>query len=316
MTTPRIRILFAIISAIIGFSIHLDAARGDKVGARILALVSHDTAPYKEALAGFQQYLSGQNVEAVFDSHFLDGDSSKADQILQKTELKAYSLVAAFGEVATRSAIRKSSKTPIIATMILDTVDFERAPNTTGVVLEFPVETNLEWLKRFFPDNEKVGVIYNPEFNKDKISAALRAAQKLRLHLVAKEVEKPSDIPAALEFLSRRVNVLWGIPDPTVLNPQTAKEVLLFSFRNRIPLSGLSLSWVKAGALYALERDYADLGAQCGEMAVKILEGVPPADIPPKPPRKLIYALNLKTAQHMNLSLSESIIRGAADVTR
>ncbi|MFO0732606.1 MAG: ABC transporter substrate binding protein [Nitrospiraceae bacterium] len=55
------------------------------------------------------------------------------------------------------------------------------------------------------------------------------------------------------------------------MTPHTAEPILLSTFRNKIPLAGLSTSWVKAGALYALDRDYLDIGSQCGEIAGKIL---------------------------------------------
>jgi len=130
------------------------------------------------------------------------------------------------------------------------------------------------------------------------------------------EVETPQALPEALENLARRAEILWGITDQTVLSPQTAEPILLFSFRNRIPFTGLSTSWAKAGALYALDRDYNDIGLQCGEIAGKILQGTPINSIPPYPPRKVFYALNLKTADYMKLSIPETLVNGAQQVFR
>ncbi len=95
-----------------------------------------------------------------------------------------------------------------------------------------------------------------------------------------------------------------------------AQAILLYSFRNRMPFSGLSASWVKAGALYALERDYEDMGAQCAEMAEKVARGRRPASLPPAKPRKVVYTLNLKTAEHLKLSLPPELVEGAAEVYR
>jgi putative ABC transport system substrate-binding protein len=99
-----------------------------------------------------------------------------------------------------------------------------------------------------------------------------------------------------------------------VLSLQTAEAILLFSFRNRIPFTGLSNSWVKAGALYALDRDYLDIGAQCGEMAHRILSGAAPSALPPARPRKLTYAVNLRTAEHMKLEIPAALLKGAERV--
>jgi putative ABC transport system substrate-binding protein len=80
--------------------------------------------------------------------------------------------------------------------------------------------------------------------------------------------------------------------------------------------SGLSASWVKAGALYALERDYEDLGAQCAEMALKVLDGTRASALPPVMPRKVGYALNARTAEHLKLRLTPELLDGAVEVFR
>ena len=49
-------------------------------------------------------------------------------------------------------------------------------------------------------------------------------------------------------------------------------------------------------------------------MAVKSLQGVSLEKIPLSTPRKVLYALNLKTAQHMKLDLSPGVIEGAHKV--
>jgi hypothetical protein len=56
----------------------------------------------------------------------------------------------------------------------------------------------------------------------------------------------------ALAALTNSADVLWGIADDMVMTTETARSILLFSLRNRLPLIGLSGAWVKAGALMAL----------------------------------------------------------------
>ena len=99
-----------------------------------------------------------------------------------------------------------------------------------------------------------------------------------------------------------------------MLSPQTAEAILLFSFRSGVPFVGLSSSWVKAGALYALDRDYKDLGSQCGELAIKVLQGTKPSMLPIVPPRKTLYSLNQKTADHMKLEFSPLIMKNAQQI--
>jgi putative ABC transport system substrate-binding protein len=95
------------------------------------------------------------------------------------------------------------------------------------------------------------------------------------------------------------------------MSVNTAKEVLLASFRNKVPLIGVSDNWVKSGAFYALSWDYTDLGLQCADQAIKLLSGTPVRSIPPEHPRKVTYTINTKIAEHMNIDIPESLLKNA-----
>ena len=52
----------------------------------------------------------------------------------------------------------------------------------------------------------------------------------------------------------------------------------------------------------------------CGELAVKVLQGVPAGALTPEAPRKLGYIINLKTAHHMKIEFSARLQKGALEV--
>ena len=298
--TGSILLLFVLLPAAIG-------AAND----RITVLVSSSDAPFKETVAGFNAYLAGQGIQTGFDVVNLDGDAGKADPAIQKIKAGGTRLVLTLGSLATDAAVRQISDIPIVACLVLRTEGLQKTANTTGVGLEFPLETQIERLRQFLPNARTIGVIYNPAENQKRVDIAAEIARKAGLRLEAYAIRSPQDIPAALNSLSRRVDVLWGIPDSVMMSPLMAKNILLFSFRNSIPFVGPSAAWVKAGALYSLDWDYADLGAQCGEIANRVLKGAAPASIPAAVPRKVQYTLNLYTAKQMKLSLSDRMISGA-----
>ena len=278
---------------------------------KIVVLVSSKDAPFEEALKGFQGQLDRAAVQADYEVHKLDGSVAKAGQAVQAVKTSGARLVLTLGSLATDAAVKEISDIPIVACMVLRADGLKKSPNVTGVGLEFSLEVQTSWLQVLLPTAKTVGVLYNPDENKMRIEAAGRIMQNMGLKLVAQEVRSPQDVPAALEGMAKKVDVLWGVADTVAMTPQTAKNVLPFSVRNNIPLIGPSPTWVKAGALYALEWDYTDVGAQAGDMAVKVLKGAPPSAIPTASPRKVYYALNLKTAQQMNITFSDQLVRGA-----
>jgi len=286
-------------------------------GGPILMVTSQDTGAYKDVLTGFRLFFANRNSAlTLLEEHSLKGDASKASQILKDAKARRARLIVTVGSLATQTVLQEAPEIPTIASLILSADELKKSTNATGVVLDFSLETQLQWLQKIVPQSKTVGVLFNPRENRAKIDAATKVAQSLGLTLLTSEVETPQALPEALDNLVRRAEILWGVTDQTVLSPQTAEPILLFSFRNRIPFTGLSTSWAKAGALYALDRDYKDIGMQCGEIAAKILQGTAANTIPPQPPRKVFYALNLKTAEHMKLTIPETLVEGAQQVFR
>lgn len=281
---------------------------------RIALITSQDTLPYQEVATGFREFLKKEGIIADFDHYGLLGNAGKASEVMRDLKQQPPRLILTIGTLATQTALREADDIPIVAGLVSNLDDLRKSKNATGVVLDFPMVTQFEWMHKLVPEIKIIGVLYNPKENQAKIDAAVQAAKREGLTLLTKEVESPRALPDALESLARSVDLLWGINDQLVLSPQTAEAILLFSFRRGVPFVGLSSSWVKAGALYALDRDYNDLGAQCGELAIKILQGMKPSTLAVVPPRRTLYSLNQKTADHMKLEFSPLVIKNAQQV--
>lgn len=281
---------------------------------RIGIMVSQEDAPFKEVITGFQQALNQQGGGATFDEYPLQGDATKAGPAVQEAKQKGTRLLLTVGTLATQATLQEATGIPIVAALAVSEEELRKAGNATGVLIDFGIDTQLQWMRKFLPDATLVGVPFNPKKTGTKVSGASQTAKQLGLQLVTREVETAAALREALEDFANNAKILWGITDQTLFSPQTAEAVLLFSFRNRIPFVAPSTSWVKAGALYALDRDYRDIGVQCGELAAKVLAGASVNSLPPVAPRKIVYGLNLKTANHMKLDIVQALIDGAQHV--
>jgi len=281
---------------------------------RVAIFASSNSPPYQEMVRGFRQAVQRAMPNAVFEEHWLQGDAVQAEAAARQLGVSRPTLLFTVGSLATQSAARAVPGVPIVAGMILNAAELKNVPNATGVVLELPFETELRWMQRLLPDQKRIGVLYSPSQNQARVIEAAQLAKTLGLEVHAQKVTAPRDLPDAMETLANHASVLWGLADTVVLNQQTAQSLLLFSYRNRIPFVGLSRTWVKAGALYALERDYSDIGRQCGELGLKVLRGATAASLPPEAPYKIGYTLNLKTAQHMKIEFPAALVKGAQEV--
>jgi putative ABC transport system substrate-binding protein len=309
MMVPLHKIFLFVIVFLLG-SILVDIVQARTT--RVLILTSNDTAPYKETQEGFLKYLRKQGLQVDVEVYTLkDGTNQDALRALQDANKKEIDLIFTLGTFATERALEKESNVPIIFGLVVRPDKTVKSQRSTGIFLEFPLETQIEMLRRILPSAKTIGVLYNPKDNQQTIERAVKLCQKTGLRLDAQRVMVPQDLPAALEYMAKSVDVLWGVPDNLVLNAQTARQILLFSYRNRIPFVGISPEWVKAGALYSLEWDFTDIGAQCGDMALKIMKGTSISTLPPLSPRKVLYSVSTKTIKYMKADVPESVIRKA-----
>lgn len=277
---------------------------------RVAIISSSDAGPYRQVTQGFEQSIRQARAEIEF-IHLTPGDDDKIPSLLKETPP---ALVLALGSESVRSANEQLHGIPMIATMILGEDVMRDVPNATAIRLDIPILKQLQWHQRFLPETKRVGILYNPMNNQDVIDQAKASAVKLGLEVIAIGVKSPHDIASALKELGQRADSILGIPDKTVYSSSTAKAVLLYSFRNRIPFVGLSSAWVKAGALYTLDWDYSELGRQCAASAMKILDGAEPVAIGAQAPGKSVYQVNMKTAKHMKLEFSRELIESAEKV--
>jgi putative ABC transport system substrate-binding protein len=278
---------------------------------RVLVLLSRDGPPYTQALAGLRESLARSavalQVETVSGNAALAGGGGTDET----------RLILALGSAAGEMALRAPSRQlPLVAALVVKTDALLKAGNATGVGMEFPLDVQVAWLRRAFPRARRIAVLYNPGENAQRVDEARALAARAGFRLDAFPVRSPQEIPATLEEAARHAEVLWGLTDSVVFSPETAKGLLLFSFRNRIPLVGVSAAWVRAGALCSLDRDYVDLGRQAGEMALRILAGGSAAAIAPAAPRRACSAVNLRTARELGVELPEQLVREACEVVR
>lgn len=280
---------------------------------RVAVIVSQEGPAYRDALAGLRQPLERRSGVEVLVTE-LNGRADRAEAAFKAVRESAPTLIVTLGSLATRESVRRLPGVPLVAGMILTAEEISGSGNATGVFLQFPVAVEMEWMSRMLPNDRRIGILYHSEDNHQRVAEARRLAPGLNLVLQAIRIDAPGRIPDALDNLSRKNDVLWGMVDPMVFNPETAQTLLLFSLKSQLPLVGPSPPWVRAGALFALDRDYADVGLQCAELAEKVLDGAAAGSLGPVPPRRVRLSLNKNTADQLKIELPAKMVRDAGEV--
>jgi len=280
----------------------------------VLLLSNQQSGPYNLTMEAFKERLAQYLPQAEYMFHLTDNAAKiSPSQLVSKDTKAPPAFIFSLGTKTATIAQNTFPDTPVLATMILRETVLDPKTNNTIILVQFSVEVQLQWLQKFLPRVRRVGILYNPDQNSHWIKEAEKVSQGKNIEIVPFAINSAKQLKAGLKYISRNADVLLAIPDQTVYSGKTAKEVLLFSYRKRIPFIGLSSSWVKAGALYALGIDYRDLGRQAAELANNILTGksVGKTSVYPE---KIIYTLNSRTMDHLRLDINDDLIKGSAKV--
>lgn len=276
--------------------------------ADVAAIKSMDIIPYGEAVKGFKSAVKAEVSEYTLDA---EGDSG----IIIKIKNKKTELVFTLGTSALNLVKDEPKDTPVIFTFVLNpdaVIGRGRGrTNITGIDMHIPPEEQFRIFLQVMPKAKRVGVVYDPAKNQGTIDAAKNAAQNLGITLIAKAVTSGKEAINAISDMEGKIDVLWMVPDTTVITKESIEYMLLFSFRNRIPLIGISDKYVKSGALFAVSFDNEDMGRQAGEIAMRVLEGEDIKSMSMLKPRRLRLSINLNTAEKIGLNIPEDIIRRA-----
>jgi putative ABC transport system substrate-binding protein len=287
---------------------------------RIQVLQSNREAPLEQALAGFRRGIAdalgpeGQAFELSI--HLLaPGDEEKGAKAVRGHDKAA--LLYAMGSSATKLARKIAGDRPTVFSMVVNPVtqglyDPAGKDPVTGVSMDVSFAEQFDALKRVLPRAKRVGVVHQAS-NLGLVQRARDAARARGLELIGVSVNTSDQIPNAFEGLTGKVDALWSFADSLVYSPNLAQFIILHTLRNRLPFMGVSLGYVKAGALFCVYADYHDLGRQAAEMAVEILKGKPPSSIPMQSPRQSKMALNLSAAEAIGQDIPLQVRKTAAE---
>jgi len=109
-----------------------------------------------------------------------------------------------------------------------------------------------------------------------------------------------------------RVDAIYVPTDNTVVS--ALESVVLVAERARLPLIAGEADSVAKGALATVGIDYYQLGRQTADIAVRVLNGENPAEIPIEYLHEQSVVLNMGAARRMNVQIPDSVIAKAVRI--
>lgn len=218
------------------------------------------------------------------DEYTIDLQDSNFDSSVSGTQAATAvnKKVAMIGAIATPSAMAAASaangEIPVIYCAVSDPeaagLTGDNVSNVAGSsdILDFPGQ--LELIKEFIPDVQRIGVLYcTQEANSlSQVETLKEEAAKMNLEIVEVSVTNANEIPTATDtLLSKNIDCITNLTDNTIVG--ALDTIIEKTNAANIPVFGSELEQIQKGCVASVSLDYVDLGRQTGLLMADILLG-------------------------------------------
>jgi putative ABC transport system substrate-binding protein len=266
-------------------------------------------------------YTEGDNVVYLYNGVSESIDDVDADvQSLVGANVDLILAISTPSTLNVKQATRENS-IPVVFGPVTDPigsgiVDDLRHPagNLTGVSSGGNIPKQLEWTLAIVPEAKRLLVLHDPE-DSSSVQGLIelsRAAETLQVELDVVEVTSAEEIAAAFSDIPADIDVIFMLPSS--LFSGNVDYFVEASLESGLPItSGPPLC--QQGVTFSYGLDYYLLGKQMARLAVRILQGENPADIPVEQ-CDFYLGINLKSAQDIGLEIPDHIVDLADDIVR
>ncbi len=261
------------------------------------------------ALEGFKE---GDNIS--IDIQNAQGEIPTSQLIAQNLVSQKVDLIFAIATPAAQSAFNATKDIPIVFTAVTDPVEAGLAEswkssntNVTGTSDAIPIREQFALMLELAPEASKVGVLFNTsEVNSEvQIKGIKDIAEEFNLEIVESGVTNANEIPQALDAIIGKIDILYTPTDNLIAS---SMPIIVNKTSNKnIPVIGAEGAHVKAGALATDGISYYELGLQSAKMAVEVLRGKKPAELPIYTMEEYELLINEDSARKLSIPIPDSL---------
>jgi putative ABC transport system substrate-binding protein len=234
-------------------------------------------------------------------------------------------LILCVSSPAVRAAIDLPHQIPIVA------LDLETDPvasglastlarpggNLTGLFLDLPEFSGkqLEILRETLPGLSHVIVLWDRSMDPAPLAGMEGASRALHLRISVREVDDESTLPAIFEeATAKKAGAVVVMQSPRLLGYRL--QILKLAADARLPVMGMFANFAEAGALLSYGPNIEEMCRRPSGYVDRILKGTKPGDLPIQRPQKFDFALNMRTAKSLHLTIPQSVLARVEEVIR
>jgi putative ABC transport system substrate-binding protein len=280
-------------------------------------------------VAAFRQGLQalgwteGSNLR--IDWYWTAGDIGRIRSDVMELARDAPDIIVANGRVILSQAVQVIRSIPIVFVLVTDPVGqgfisslARPGGNVTGFTFfEYAMfGKSLELLKSVAPAVTRVGFIFNPDMSAyyDQFLPAFETrTRQYSVQLTVARVGTESEIRSAIAKLAAAPGGGLMVP-PDAYTLVNRELIVQSTAHHRIPAIYSYRQVIKEGGLMSYGPETSDIFRRSASYVDGILKGANPAELPAQAPAKFEFAINLKTATTLGLTVAPTVTALADEV--
>jgi len=311
-------------ASVLGTALAAPASAAQPKSVAVTAIVEH---PALDAVRdGVKRALAAagyRDEKLAWQYQSAQGNTGTAAQIARKFVGDRPDAIVAIATPSAQAVVAATRDLPVVYSAVTDPVAAQLVPgwepsgtNVTGVSDMLALDKQVELIRQVVPQAKRVGMVYNPgEANSVVVVRQLQEIlAKAGMSLVEAAAPRTIDVGSAARSLIGKVDVIYTNTDNNVVS---AYEALVKVGNDAsIPLVASDTDSVRRGAIAALGVDYGDLGEQTGRIVVRILKGEKPGAIASETSSRLRLFVNPGAAARQGVTLSDELLKSAAETVK
>jgi len=256
----------------------------------------------------------GRNL--TIDRRYSGGDPAQEERLAAEFVQMKVDVIVTAGSSTTLAAKRATSTIPIVMIAAANPertglVESLARPggNVTGVSnLAIDVNAKIyELVKEALPQVSRVGIFWKSDNPASAVAVKndISVAKAFGMTPTPLDVRTAADLEPAFETVLRERVELFELH---VAVASTARSILAFAAKRRIPVAGVWPQITRGGALIGMGADFSEMVGRAAAMTVKILKGADPAVMPVEQATKVKLVINLKAAKALGLTIPQSVL--------
>jgi putative tryptophan/tyrosine transport system substrate-binding protein len=256
-------------------------------------------------------WIEGRNLR--IDWYWTAGDIERTRSNVTELAGRPPDIIVANGRVTLSEAVQAIRSIPIIFVLVNDPVG-----HVTGFTFfeDSMFGKSLELLKKVAPAVTRLACIFNPDMSAyyDQFLPAFETdARQYSVKLIIARVGTEAEINAAVAKLAAAPGGgLIVLPDAYTLVHRNL--IVQSTAQYRIPAIYSYRQVVKEGGLMSYGPETSDIFQRSASYVDRILKGANPAELPAQAPVKFEFAINLKTATALGLTVPLTVVALADEV--